>query len=225
MPDSTLKMPKAYLSYSQMRVWLDDKNQYRDRYYRGIQEPSSKYMMFGSEIAKGLEDGSIVVPGLIQYPVKEYQCKIDVDGVPFFAYLDTYWPERFKFREYKTGSPRSDGRPRWTQKDVQAHMQLDIYSLLIQIKDGAVDDECHLDWIKTRPKMKYLTDNWGNILESQSNEMELTGELQSFTRVITQHERDRMRSLIRSVANEISEDYVEFLRVAALRAPALPLIL
>lgn len=209
--ESPLKLPKAYLSYSQMRMWLEDKTAYRQRYYYGIEPAPSKYMMFGSEIAKGIEDGTIVIPGLELYPVKEYQIKIDVDGVPFYAYLDQFWPEKFKFRETKTGSPRADGKPRWTQKDVQEHMQLDVYSLLIQMKLGQVDDECHLDWLKTRPKVKTIIDAWGNELTAQSNEMELTGELESFTRVITQNERDRIRFLIRSVAGEIAWDYGQYL--------------
>ena len=194
-----------------MRNWLDDKEAYRNRYYRGLQEHASKYMVFGSEIAKGLEDKSIIIPGLVQYPVQEYQCTVEVDGIPFFAYVDQYWPEKFKFREIKTGSMRPGGAPRWTQQDVDDHMQLDIYSLLIQIKNGQVDDECHLDWLKTRSKVKKFTDAWGNQLESQSNEMELTGELESFARIISQDERDRMRVLIKTVAAEIAADYATFL--------------
>ncbi len=214
-----LTLPKPYLSYSQMRVWLDDKEQYRDRYYRGITEAGSKYMMFGSEIAKGLEDGSIVVPGLITYPVQEYQCKIDVEGVPFYAYIDQYDPAEHKFREIKTGSMRPNGAPRWTQRDVDNHMQLDVYSLLIQMKDGEVADLCHLDWLKTRPKVKTMIDAFGNMLSSQSNEMELAGEVVSFPRIITQNERDRMRVIIRSVAHEISEDYSAYLALRDSMSP------
>ncbi len=216
-----LKLPKPYLSYSQMRVWLEDKEAYRRRYYYKEDEPGSKYMLFGSEIAKGLEDGSIVIPGLITYPVQEYQCKIEVDGVPFYAYVDQYDPARHKFREIKTGTMRPNGKDRWTQKDVDNHMQLDVYSLLIQMKDGEVDDVCHLDWVKTRPKIKYMTDAFGNVLESASNEIELSGEVASFERTITQIERDRMRILIRSVAEEIARDYKAYLDLSTSRLPDL----
>ncbi len=154
--DEALALPKPYLSYSQVRVWLENKDRYRDRYYRGIDEPGSRWLMFGSEIAKGLEDGTVKIAELPQYPVSEFQIKTPVDGVPFYAYVDTYDPARFKFREYKTGIHQRGGAPRWTLKAVREHMQLDVYSLLIQIKEGQVDDECHLDWIVTRNKTRLV---------------------------------------------------------------------
>ena len=149
-----LNLPKEYLSYSQCRLWLDNKNQYRERYFEMKEQRASKYMIFGSEIAKGLEDKSINIPLLPVYPVSEYQIKLEVEGVPFYAYIDSYWPEKFKFREYKTGTWKQNGIPRWTQREVDNHMQLDVYSLLIKEKNGEVDDECHLDWIHTQPKIK-----------------------------------------------------------------------
>lgn len=216
-----LVLPKPYLSYSQMRLWLDDKEKYRDRYYRRVEEPGSKYLLFGSEVAKGLEDGTMVVPGLIQYPVSEFQIKIEVDGVPFFAYIDSYDPARFKFREYKTGMPKRGGLPRWTQKDVNNHMQLDVYSLLIQIAEGQVDDECHLDWLVTQNKYKRI-EFGGHVLEGGSDGIELAGDVVSFRRVIEQKERDRMRALIRSVADEISRDWVAYSSVGAETPPSVP---
>ncbi len=213
METTNLKLPKPYLSWSQIRVWMEDRQAYRDRYYRGITERSSRYMMFGSEIAKSLEDGKLELPGLTQYPVKEYQLNAVIDGVPVFGYADQYDPERIKFREIKTGMPRPDGSPRWTDKEVSKHGQLDLYSLLLQEKHGRVDDECHLDWLHTRNKVKTIVGPGGLVLESKSRELELTGEVTSFARVITQDDRDRMRATVKRVALEISEDYAAFLQV------------
>lgn len=207
-----LKLPKPYLSYSQVRLWLEDKEKYRDRYYRRISEPGNRWLMFGSEIAKGLETGEIQIPGLIQYPVSEHQIKLDVEGVPFYAYIDSYDPKRRKFREYKTGMPKAGGLPRWTQKEVDNHMQLDVYSLLIQLSEGSVDDECHLDWIVTQNKKKTVMFN-GMELEGDAAGIELAGDVVSFARIITQQQRDRIKFLIRSVADEISRDYSEYLTV------------
>lgn len=219
--DTGLTLPKPYLSWSQVRVWLEDKEAYRRRYYYKEEEPGSRYMMFGSEIAKGLEAGTIQIPNLPQYPVREQQIKVDVDGVPFYGYIDQFDPERLKFREIKTGIMRPNGKPRWTQADVQKHGQLDVYSLLVQLKYGAVDDECHLDWIVTRGKTKCITDFDGNELCAVSNELELSGDVFSFARVITQNERDRARMVIRSVANEISGDYRAYLALSSSRLPDL----
>lgn len=206
-----LKLPKAYLSYSQMRVWLDDKDQYRARYYLNQEQAGSRYLLFGSEMAKGLEEGTIHIPDLIQYEVQEEQIKLDVEGVPFYAYIDQFSPTRFKFREIKTGIRRKGGGDRWTQSLVNQHMQLDVYSALIKEKYGQVDDECHLDWIITQNKKKFIEFD-GQKLESDSAELEITGEVVSFRRVITDTERARIKFLIRSVAEEISKDYSEYLR-------------
>ncbi len=162
--------------------------------------------MFGSEIAKGLEDGTMKVPGLVILPVPEFKINIEIDGVPFFAYVDQYDPSNKSFRETKTGQMKTDGKPRWTQKDVDEHFQLDVYSLLIKEKEGHVEDLCHLDWLHVRHKIKEMEFD-GNILRSESSELELTGEVTSFERIVTQTQRDRMRILIATVAREISTDY------------------
>lgn len=204
------KGPKKYISWSQLRTWLEDKDRYRDRYYRGIDMHSSKELLFGSEVAKGLENGSINVPGLIVYPVSEEQIKVDIEGVPFFGYIDMFDPKRLKFREIKTGKLKPNGGMRWTQKDVDNHGQLDVYSLLIQEKYGNVDEECHLDWLVTRNKVVTLEFD-GHVLEADSKEVEMTGEVVTYRRVISQTERNRTRLLIATVAREIEIDYARYL--------------
>lgn len=208
-----MKLPRNYVSWSQLRVWLDDKEKYRRRYYMGIEEPRSKYLLFGSEVAKGLEDKTIVLPNLVQLPVQEYQVKVDIEGVPVFGYIDQYDPETHGFREVKTGVMRPDGKPRWTGEDVKNHGQLDLYSLIIEEKHGHVDETTFLDWIVTRPKKRFVEFD-GHMLEAEGREMEMTGEVVSFKRVITRNERERMRLLIRSVADEISADYAAWLKAA-----------
>lgn len=206
-----LLLPKPYLSYSQVRLWLDDKQAYRDRYYLGITKPGSKYMLFGSEFAQGLEDGTINLPALTQYPVQEFEANVDVDEVPFHGWIDQYWPEKHKFREIKTGCPRPDGKPRWSDELVKKHLQLDIYSLLIWIKTGKIDDECHLDWVKTRPKTKIIYFGKTALCSLSQTEMEVTGEVETFRRVITHEDRMKAKALIKSVAYEISADYKAWL--------------
>lgn len=219
-----LTLPKKYLSYSQIRLWLDDKEAYRNRYYLGLTSPGSKYLLFGSEFAQGLEDGTIVLPALTQYEVQEFDIKVDVDEVPFNGWVDQYSPSRNKFREIKTGSSRADGKPRWTDELVSRHIQLDVYSLCIWLKTGKVDDECHLDWVKTRPKQKCIVDFTGRTICAQSQaEMELTGEVEAFRRVVTHEDRMRAKALIKSVAYEISADYSAWLKAnLALKASSMP---
>lgn len=199
-----LKLPKPYLSYSQMRLWLEDKAKYRVKYYDAQEDRSSPELDFGKKVAEGLEDGSIVIPGLPLYPVPEWAFKGDVNGVPFAAYVDQYWPEKRKFRETKTG------KHPWTQARVDGHMQLDIYSTCIEESEGSVDEECHLDWLVTRNAQATVEFD-GHVLAGFSHRIEMTGEVVSFARVITKNERDRIRFLVRSVAEEITSDYIRYL--------------
>lgn len=205
-----MKLPKSYLSYSQISTWLYDKNKYRARYYRNESERPTKELLFGSAVAKGLETGAIVIPGLIEYSKQEEQIQIEIEGIPLFAYIDQFEPLEYKFREIKTSKDRPNGTPGWDQKRVDEHMQLDIYSLLIQEKYGTVVDLCHLDCICTRNKIKTMEFE-GNSLESVSSDVEMTGRIVTYERVITQIERDRMRALIPSIAREISNDYAKYL--------------
>lgn len=202
-----------------MRLWLDDKKTYRARYYRNEKMIPTKALLFGSEISQKLEDGSFKLPDGLQYETPEYEIKIDVEGVPFYSYIDTFSETRLKFREYKTGQLKGDQSDRWDQKAVNNHLQLSIYSLLIQIKHGSVDNECHLDWLEVRKKTKIIVFN-GQELSSVSNDLELTGRIESFTRIITQKERDTARFLIVSVAKEISADYEKYLLAFPADKPA-----
>jgi len=215
-----LNLPKKYLSYSQMRLWLDNKDQYRSSYYENIQGHRSPELLFGSEVAKRLQEGTFRLANLTQYPIQEHRIYAEVDNVPFSAYIDQYEPNLVKFREIKTGRLKSDGRPRWTQRDVDRHLQLDVYSLLLQITEGRVDEECHLDWIVTKGKKMFMEFD-GQILEQEGQEVELEGSVHTFRRVISQLERDRCRSLIRSIAEEISRDYTEYIRLRPSISPAL----
>lgn len=212
-----LHLPKKYLSYSQVRLWLDDKEAYRDRYYLGLSSPGSKYMLFGSEFAQGLEDGTISLPALTQYEVQEFDIKVDVDEVPFNGWVDQYRPSGHKFREIKTGSARADGKPRWTQELVNKHIQLDIYSLCIWLKTGKVDDECHLDWVKTKYGERCREDfhTGAMVCVPDQSKMALTGEVESFSRIITHDDRMKAKALIKSVAYEISADYSNWLKTHA----------
>ena len=214
-----LCLPKKYLSYSQLRVWLDDKVAYRDRYYKNIPIQGSKWLNFGAEFARGLEDGTINLPQLPQLEVQEYDVKFQVDHVPFHGWIDQFSPANNKFREIKTGTRKTDGSPRWTDELVKKHIQLDVYSLLIWLKNGAVDDECHLDWIVTKSKTKKV-DVMGVTIEVEDrNQLELTGEVFSFRRVITHEERMKAKALILSVAAEISIDYKAWLALRSLKLP------
>lgn len=168
--------------------------------------PQTAEIVFGRKIADELENEIIDRPHLARIPrysEPEHQIDCSIDGVPFRGFIDSYEPDTHQFLEYKTG------RNAWTDKKVLKHLQLPIYSLLIEHEHGHVADKCHLVWIETRFITKTLQMG-EHTLEAQTRELELTGMFEMFERVITKEEREETKKLIIKVAEEISEDYTSY---------------
>lgn len=136
-----------------------------------------------------------------QLDTPEQQIQVDIDGVPIFGFIDSFDPNTRAFYEFKTG------RKPWTEDRVAKHLQLDIYSLCIEEIYGSVEDECTLVWLPTEKIDKPKT---GLITHEESYGIKLTGEVQTFKRVITDDERKATRELIVRVAKEISDDFTEY---------------
>jgi hypothetical protein len=91
---------------------------------------------------------------------------------------------------------------------------MDLYSMLLQMTFGHVDEECDLIWVPARKKMKSVTLVNGDVVTSESTEIEVVGPCEefplgyvSFPRVITKQDREAIREMIRTVSREIDEDY------------------
>lgn len=202
-----LNLPRKYLSYSQMDLWQKNKSAYRERYYLNGPSFENKETIFGKQTAKLLEDGTThpILSKVPRYKFMEYKIQVKVLGVPFMGVPDTFSLIKKGFREYKTG------KNPWTDVMVHKHNQLVIYSLLTKIKFKKVDPWCELIWIQTRwGTSKREFD--GHTLEGRTNEIEFTGKIQIFKRRIAEWERRAMAKKIRSIAEEISEDYTNFLK-------------
>lgn len=206
-----LNLPKKYLSYSQLNLWLKNKDNYRAKYYRGEPSHENPEMIFGKKIAKILEDPKEhpILSTVPRYSISEHGIKTVVDEVPVLGYIDSFDPETKAFIEYKSGHLNSKGESPWNKVNVRKHEQLPFYSLLIEVTEGTVDRNCQLIWLETKFKSKTMEFD-GHILESDSRELELTGRVEVFKRVITKWERIRMRNLIKQVAKEISEDFTNY---------------
>jgi hypothetical protein len=210
--NSTLNLPKRWFSYSQWNMWQHNPAEYRRNYYEGIKMPQTKEMKFGHELAKGLEDGTILPSSLKlpNYQVTEQRIDVVIDDVPVLAFLDTYDPERFAFRERKTGK-----KP-WDMVRVHKHEQLPFYMLCIREKFGHYDRTTHLDWLETRDT-KGFADFGGVVMESpDAGGIEYTGRIETFKRTILQWELARMKRHIRGAAEAISKDYTEWLKAQGL---------
>lgn len=209
--DMKLNLPKGYLSYSSITLWQTNKDQYRKKYYYGQESHDTTETLYGKHIAKLLENNSPLLAHIPRYPVSEHPLEIEINGVPIKGYLDSFDPERLAFQEYKTGHLSRHNGPPWTKIKVAKHEQLPFYSLMIKTKYGRVDPWCDLIWIETQ-FAKQEIEFEGHTLSSLTRDLELTGRVEIFRRRIAQWERDRIRKWISTCAEEISNDYTQWMK-------------
>lgn len=207
-------LPKGYLSYSQVHLWMTNKSAYRKKYYEG--EPSFETVetIFGKKIARIMEDPKEIkkyptLKKVPRYKVSEYNIEVTIANIPIKGYLDSFRPKDLSFLEFKSGHTNKDGKPPWNKVKVSKHDQLPFYSLLIEKKHNKVNRVCHLVWIETRFKEKTVK-FMGHTLTADSRELELTGQIKIFKRIIPKWERERMRKLIVKTAKEIHKDFTAY---------------
>lgn len=215
---SKLVLPKPYLSYSAMDLWLRDKQSYRGRYYLGEPYISTPYTEFGNVVGGALEnrdwENPVLQPVIGKVPQgnsPEHEISVDILGVPFFGKLDDLHLDTLAIEEYKTGIRNLKGEAPWDRVKVRKHKQLSLYSLLVRTKFGSYNPDIKLTWMETK---------WGNIckqvefggstVEDCRQGLFLTGHVEIFHREIREWELDRMANIIRKAAEEISEDYKQW---------------
>lgn len=196
------KLPKPYLSYSAMTLFLKDKAAFRLKYYEGIKPPETKYTLFGHEVHLALQYGKY--PHIPRYYKPEFKIETMVDDIPVLGVLDSFSLATRAFLDYKTS------KNKWSDVDVQKLDQLPFYSVLVENKFGKVQPTCKVVVLETQPKMKKIEFD-GHTLEGETDELELTGYHQVFRRKIEPWERDRMRGIIIETAKAISIDYEAYL--------------
>lgn len=200
-----------------MHLWLTSKDQFRKKYYStDPPEFRTPYTDFGKEIAETLEDKEAtarhpVLSKIPAYEISEYQIEHEIEGVPIKAYLDSFCPYHFKILEYKTSVKKKNGKPTWNSLSVRKHDQLLLYSLLVKDLHGHVDPITTLVWMETE---------WGEVCKTHNlggkdykicgPQLQLTGHFEIFDREIRDWEHDRMKALIKQVAEEITEDYTHY---------------
>ena len=200
-----LILPNGYLSFSQITLWLSGKESYRKRYYPDVapKSYSTMEMDFGNKVTLAMENGEDWVDFIPHHEIFERGILNNVNGVPVIAYIDN--STKFnRFREQKSG------RTPWTAGKVAKHKQMDLYSVILELEDGFVEDECDLIWVKT-VKEEVVVDKIelmpGIFSEKTETQLRLTGEYEIIPRIITPEDRRIMRELVYTVGKEIAEDY------------------
>ena len=197
------------LRYSAFDTWMKSPHAYRERYYGGASFVTPE-TIFGNEMHKIMEKESTykahpILSQLPRYSKSEKEIIIDIGGVKIGGRIDSFDPKDLKFVDYKFGHRNKDGKPPWDAVKVAKHRQLVFYSILIESKYGKVARHSNLVWIETRWKEPMMFHNV--MLNSQSKELELTGEFKVFKRMITKWEKEKMIEDIIRVAHEINEDF------------------
>jgi len=205
-----LILPKPHLSWSQLSLWISNRDRYKREYFEDGKKLDTKYLTFGKNIAQLIEQGlhKTLLPDLEVYDSPEYEIKCKVRGlVPCLSFLDSY-NERATpqvpanvFREYKTGIVP------WTKARVQKHDQLVFYAVALKACGKPMPEYCDLDWIETVESEKERVDFW----RDEGKIIQVTGRIITFHREFDEREIERMEDLIVRVAWEISDAYQEHL--------------
>ena len=213
-------LPRGYLSYSGMNDFYYNRERFRDKYYRGVDGFVTPELIFGKKVGEMVEDiiktkeEKITQKTYSEYThervtvaiphgnVAEKELRFEVDGIPILGYIDSFLEENSTIFEMKTG------KTPWTQGRVDKHFQLDVYSLGVEILEGKVNDECMLVWMETQ---KREHPRGGRATHAGAYEIEFTGKVKEFTRTITAEDREVAYNRIITIAQDISEDYTDWL--------------
>ena len=145
------KLPKGYVSWSQLNLWERDPRMYQKVYFDNL-GVYSEAMDFGKRVAVSIENGDNSGDPSIEFikmlfpkcPQREREYKINAvfEGIPLKGVMDRFSNKLTLVQEYKTG------KTKWTQKMVDTHGQLTIYGMLVWKKYGYIP-KFELIWAPT----------------------------------------------------------------------------
>ncbi|HOQ78041.1 MAG: hypothetical protein B6D44_10510 [Ignavibacteriales bacterium UTCHB2] len=147
-------------------------------------------MKKGKDLAEYLEKGGdvdddikCVADFIPQYKEKEYEIKVEMEGIKLLGYLDSFDPKELNIYEYKTGK-------KYTQGMANKLGQLDFYTLMIYLKYGKLPRSIKLIWIET---------------ETQDDNVVFTGKIKTFEVKKTMKDIIKISSRIKKAKQGIDE--------------------
>lgn len=205
----TLKLPRPYLSNSQVELWLRDPEKYVLHYFHDMKVMhESPALLYGKSLATHLENGTFGDDADMKRVLKQFK-KYDVRDQAMYATLktkkgviplmgkpDTFSTKTLAFREYKSGTYK------WDQKRAQEHPQLLFYNVLIYLNHNQISKDIWLDWIQTEEVVNF---------DDLTSKMKSVGNVQSFEVTHTLRDVLEHMSLISKVAFQISARYEKHL--------------
>ncbi len=135
------------LSWSAVNTFLYDKEEWYQRYIKGVKSVPNDRMSFGKVFGKAIEDRKPLA-NVVIYKEVEYPLKARIFGIDLTGFIDTYEPHT-AFREYKTSVSL------WDRNKAIGHGQLKFYALCLYLmhKVKPEDLTIHLDCIQTEETM------------------------------------------------------------------------
>jgi hypothetical protein len=125
--------------------------------------------------------------------------------------IDGFDENLIRFLDHKSGHADNKGQPPWNRLKVHKLDQLPFYSMLLKEKFGKVNNRCHIVWIETKFVTKKTIFD-GHELSAQSRELQMTGRVKKYPRVIREFERKRIKADLLLAIKEISDDYENYTR-------------
>lgn len=192
-----MKLPKPYLSWSQINLWQKYPKQYAKRYFIGERVFSTPEMAFGSKFGECVEHGNLfdtptemieTVSNLERMYYYEFPVVIQRDSYYLLGYIDALNKDLSLLHEYKTG------KTAWTKDKAEKHGQLKMYSAAIRAYKGFIPD-CKLIWFET---------------EGAGEEIKFTGSRFDYPVKYNDTELDDFLNMCDEVAEEISYHYQMF---------------
>lgn len=205
----TIQLPRGYLSYSQIALWISDQEKYKQLYFDGRDELRTTNLgqEYGKVVADLLERGEgsddvltdTAMFLLPKYDVADKEIRTTIhtkDGdIPIVLKPDSMDSQTFAFYEYKTG------KHAWTKHKAYNHLQLKLYAVGIRNEFGVTPPSIELIWIETEQKEVEGPD--GKTLK----EIKPTGRIERFPVTYTTRDYLETKALITRVAKEIEVAY------------------
>lgn len=192
-----LLLPRNYLSYSAMMMWIKSPERFKKEYFEGAPKLDTKYLRFGKGMAESRQQRELQ-PGQFT----EYEIRVNVCGVPVLSFIDFYDSNTHEFEDDKTG------KIPWTDSKVQKLDQLPFYATALKWQTGVIPKRCYINWLETIEGVGDDSDFW----ESVEKKLTLTGKEVRFMRELDPREIDRMEKLIINTATQISNEYKKWLK-------------
>jgi hypothetical protein len=198
-----VQLPRGYISYSQLQLWLNDEERYKKLYFeeRDDLRTSNSGQEYGKVVATLLETGGShddAVTDTAMFLLPKY----DVADKEITAVLETKEgdikivgrPDSMDskskdFYEYKTG------KHPWTQSKAQNHLQMRFYAMTIYLAYGVSLKEAALVWIET---------------EQGPDGIRPTGRIETFPVTFTMQMILETMAMTAKAAKEIEVAYAQF---------------